>query len=277
MCLTGCLSRRHFLVGAAFSVLPPFPICQAQTMQRQLQANWIADLAVQPSSSGSSITIDTVPYVISQNFWDDSISPTLEQFANLLSLANPHYFYPIAIKDEGRPTYAAVDGHLLGVDVSHDGVLLIGEQMTRSLITRFGGKENGAAVSGSLAHELAHLFQFRNGPEGGGTWWTTMLNDDGDITRRKVELHADFIAGWCLGQSPRGLIDFLGIDVFARRLYEFGEMDDLDPNSHGTPQQRYAVMLRGFFLGRNDKVSAADAAAEGRLFVNAIVPMRAEQ
>lgn len=104
-----------------------------------------------------------------------------------------------------------------------------------------------------------------------------MLDDDGNISRRKAELHADFMAGWCLGQSPASLVDFLGIDVFARRLYEFGEMDNFDPNSHGTPQQRYAVMLRGFFLGRNEKVSATDAAAEGRLFVNAIVPMRAEQ
>lgn len=278
MCANGCslfaISRRRFLIGSTAGLFSQCLPSNAQVVERKIQANWIADLTVQ-SGFGSSLTVNTLPFVISESFWR-SIGQTMEDFSRMLSLSNPHYFYPAAMDDTDRPTYAAVDGHVLGVDLVHEGVLLVGEQMTRALITRFGGQTNGAAVAGSIAHELAHLFQFRNFSEPGNTWWTTMLRDDGDVTRRRAELHADFLAGWCLGQSPEALMNFLGIDVFARRLYEFGEMDNLDPNSHGTPEQRYAVMLRGFFLGRNERVSAAQAAEAGRLFVNAIVPMRAE-
>ncbi|WP_136615054.1 hypothetical protein [Bradyrhizobium sacchari] len=269
------LSRRQVLgagAGLASCLLP----ARADTVQRKLEAKWIADLTV-ASAGGTSIEVSALPHVMSEDFWRFTVLAVVKDFATMLRLNNPWYFYSLAIDDRVRPTYAAVDGRVLGVDTPHQGVLLIGDTMTRSLITLFRERSNGAAIAGSLAHELAHFYQFKNGPEANSTWWLSLLRDDGNITRRKAELHADFLAGWCLGQWSEKFMDYVGIDIVAKRLYSFGTMDDLDPNSHGTPEQRYAVTLRGYFLGKNETADAVQAAEQGRLFVNAIVPMRAEQ
>lgn len=267
-------SRREVL-GAVIG-LSCCPPAHADAIKRKIEARWVADLTI-ASAGGASIDVLTLPHVISEEFWRFTALPVVTDFATMLRLTQPWYFYSIAIDDRDRPTYAAVDGHVVGVDVPHQGVLLIGETMTRSLVTLFKERSNSAAIAGSIAHELAHFFQFKNGPDSNQTWWTSLLADDGNVTRRKAELHADFLAGWCLGQWSEKFMDYAGIDIFARRLYSFGTMDDLDPNSHGTPEQRYAATLRGYFLGKNETTDPVEAAQQGRLFINAVVPMRAEQ
>jgi hypothetical protein len=269
-CSGGRLTRRAFVVGALFATGPASAI---GTQNIKFDAAWIADLNIQPEV-GSSFSVDTSLDLHSSNLWLNTIVPLVNRFASLLSIGSPP-FKTLAIDDTSRPGYAAVDGKLRD-DPRYQGILLIGQQMTDLLRTSFLGVPYGVAIAGAIAHEMAHLYQFRFSPEDSRTWWTIMLDDDAGFSRQRVELHADFLAGWLLGQSPTAMAGYIGIDIFARRLYELGDFDGADPNHHGTPQQRYAAMLRGFFLGRNDKMPLQDAASEGRVFVNAIVPMRQE-
>jgi hypothetical protein len=276
ICDRTAFSRRHLIQMLSVSLTYRSLCCVADTNQsRTISARTVADLNIQLATE-NILHIQSREYVISPDFWKTTLSTTIQKFAQLFELSNPN-FYVMAFDDETGPNYAAVDGFVQNVADYHNGVLLIGERMSQALITTFEGKPHGSAVAGALAHELAHLFQFRKPAGSSESWWNKMLDDDGGVTRRRVELHADFLAGWCLGRSPSSIIDSLEIDLFARRLFQLGDTYSLDPNTHGTPQQRYAAMLRGFFLGRNENgTSVVVAAQEGELFLSAIVPMRDE-
>ncbi|MFT4553877.1 MAG: hypothetical protein ACI9S8_002520 [Chlamydiales bacterium] len=85
------------------------------------------------------------------------------------------------------------------------------------------------AVAGILAHEFAHILQFKKG-------WVS-----GAVNR---ELHADYLAGWYLGQrSYHGPLDITG---FANSLFQRGDYNFGDPQHHGTPAARRTAMVAGF-------------------------------
>ena len=136
-------------------------------------------------------------------------------------------------------------------------------------------QESEAGIAAALAHEAAHIYQFRTRINH-GSLWDALLALDNNMTRRRAELHADFMSGWCLGSLDARIFDSSGVDIAARKLYSLGAFTPGDPNDHGTPEQRYSCFLRGFFSGRNDKVSVDLASTGGSDFVNAIVPMLPE-
>jgi hypothetical protein len=138
-----------------------------------------------------------------------------------------------------------------------------------------GGKNYYPGVTAGLAHELAHIYQFRS-MENGRSLWNGLLEVDNFSTRRRAELHADFLSGWCLGKLPEAMINSQNTNIAANKLYELGGFTPGDPNDHGSPQQRYACFLRGFFAGREDRYSIQDASDVGQSFVNAIVPLLSE-
>src|SRR5262249_34631386 len=157
---------------------------------------------------------------------------TLDSMRLLFELRNPTIAV-VAFDDASQPTYGALDGIIRNETRAHNGILLVGAEMTTNLIEKIGALTSAAVVSGSLAHELAHLYQFR--PQAFGTWWTRMLQAEDFQTRRRAELHADYLAGWCVGKEA--FIELQDIDLFAKGLYGLGDMSIADPNHHGTPQQ----------------------------------------
>lgn len=236
-----------------------------------IRATTIADLSIQPAVGGI-FTVKRRPYIISEALWTGPLRTAITQMVKFFEFSGRGVAV-IAVDDADRPGYAAVDGEIMG-EAPHSGVVLLGQAMSDRLAKQ-EGKEHFAPLAGALAHELAHLYQFRLGPAGDAqTWWQLLLEADGNRTRRRAELHADFLAGWCLGRG--GYTDEAGIDHAANRMYAQGDTEGNDPNHHGTPHQRYAALLRGFFVGRNNQVDVAAAARAGRLFVNAIVPMSPE-
>jgi hypothetical protein len=123
------------------------------------------------------------------------------------------------------------------------GLTLIGQELQ----THYGG----AAVAGIAAHEGAHIFQFRNG-------YARRL---AGLTVRRMELHADFLAGYYFartGRTERSLV------VFGRSLFSKGDYQFNDPNHHGRPEERVAAMQAGFAAG---SYNLTDAAEEGVRYV----------
>ena len=141
---------------------------------------------------------------------------------------NPGYRF---LRDaDGPNAYATTDTHVAGTR----GTILFGLTLMNSeLLTEYGG----AAIAGIAAHEGAHIVQFN----------TPGLHSQLDgSTVRKIELHADFLAGFYFsktGRTEKSLIAF-GQSLFAKGDYQYN-----DRQHHGTPEQRVAAMRAGYSSG----------------------------
>lgn len=143
---------------------------------------------------------------------------------------NPGYRF---LRDGNRPNaYATSETHVNGTA----GTILFGlTLMGNELSTEYGG----AAIAGIAAHEGAHIVQFNsrelhqrlNGP-----------------TVRRIELHADFLAGYYFARTQRTERSLV---VFGQSLFSKGDYEFNDRNHHGTPEQRVAAMRAGFAASQN--------------------------
>ena len=114
----------------------------------------------------------------------------------------------------------------------------------------------GVTVLAVIAHEFGHVLQFASGKYD---------QIHGNIpTSKRIELHADFMAGFYLGllkrQNPNASFWRAG-DQFR----QIGTYDDKDPNFHGTPEDRVAASNAGFrisFVERRSTQAAFDVGME---------------
>jgi hypothetical protein len=127
------------------------------------------------------------------------------------------------------------------------GINLIGREMGSS-------EYGGVAVAGIAAHECAHIFQY----------FSPYYGRLKGATAKHVELHADFLAGYYMGRRRQFASD--RIAVFARSLFNMGDYDYNNPRHHGTPEQRFEAMKRGYEIG-SQNAAFQNAAEEGASFV----------
>jgi hypothetical protein len=131
--------------------------------------------------------------------------------------------------------------------LSFDGSVYLGI----SLIAEELKAENGlASVNGIMAHEFAHILQEK-------------LNCTLEGSKR--ELHADFLAGFYMGQ--RGTYTNAEISAFGMSIYSKGEGEIWSPSHHGTPQQRLQSLLAGYHTSTLTD-SPSDAYQAGILVLN---------
>ena len=135
-----------------------------------------------------------------------------------------------------------------------DGTVLMGDNLTRlewgrePIIPLFPFKFTigGAwqSVEIIVAHEYAHILQYKKGFRPNGPW--------------EMEPHADFMAGWLLGVKMERMIQFYGQDIGsfgieegARSMFQKGDTLFNDGEHHGEPQLR-AAMVHGGFNARKE-------------------------
>ncbi len=87
-------------------------------------------------------------------------------------------------------------------------------------------------VKAILAHEFAHAVQFHAGLQ---NIWTG---------GKKIELHADFLAGYYMGRN--GLIAKGKLTTFSQEFYERGDYEFYHEDHHGTPEERRCAFLEGY-------------------------------
>jgi hypothetical protein len=88
-------------------------------------------------------------------------------------------------------------------------------------------------VKAILAHEFAHALQHKSG-------LFNIWNGG-----KKVELHADFLAGFYMGQN--GLISEKKLSAFAQEFYSLGDfLPFFDIDHHGIPEERRCAFLEGY-------------------------------
>jgi predicted metalloprotease len=98
-----------------------------------------------------------------------------------------------------------------------------------------------------------------------------MMDDliEGRGSIKRVELHADFLAGYYAGRRKQERTDFPAA-VFAKTQYTFGDNFTSDPSHHGTSEERGAAIVKGFETAVNLRQSVSEAIETGRRYVKAL-------
>ncbi|MBA5639801.1 metalloprotease [Duganella sp. LX20W] len=132
--------------------------------------------------------------------------------------------------------------------VNADGTVLFGQRLLSRLMS---GKESPeVAVAAVCAHEFGHILQFKRGLD--------KVVGAGQRTVKRVELQADFFAGYFAGVRKLQRPNFPAA-VFAMTQYHFGDNMVNDPGHHGTPEERGAAISKGFEIAYREKRSLSEA------------------
>lgn len=148
-----------------------------------------------------------------------------------------------------RPTFAFYDdGEHPNANASpgDDGVpgtwgkVRFGRQLFGDLTHNFG--EDGIAILGVLAHEFAHVAQYRR----------KVMSALAGKTVKRSELHADLVSGYYLGLRKLANSK-LKLRTAGMALYSIGDYAYNDPQHHGTPEERVAASEYGFSLANEGR------------------------
>lgn len=160
----------------------------------------------------------------------------LEDAAELSQLlgVRPGLFY---MQESGGPNACAMPVTLPnlhaqeGTDPRHypDGTVLVGLQLIKSEWRATNG--SGLSIPAILAHEYAHIAQFKYRCPARGKW---------------RELHADYLAGWFTGH--RGRFRVQSAVQAMKNFFHKGDYDFNHQGHHGTPAEREAAFRAGFEL-----------------------------
>lgn len=151
----------------------------------------------------------------------------------------------IGVSFEVDPEYGVYNDSVpnalaLPVDISNgkprpsEGTVLIGRHLILEEQRR-SSEYWGTSVTMFMAHEFAHIHQYKKN-----------LN----LPVRQRELHADFMAGWYLGETNRRTGgSFANMEFAARSLFAKGDYEYNAANAHGSPEQRVGALLAGYKVG----------------------------
>lgn len=151
------------------------------------------------------------------------------------------------------------------LDGKRDGVICINELMIKKILA-----EKAFAfeiLTGLLSHEFCHVYQLRNDCEldfnafgedtfgvKRGPCFTNLITDG---SKRILELHSDFMAGWVMAR-----LDLLTTSTFGgytKRIFADGDYNFTLIDHHGTPRERLNAMANGFMFGRTGNVPGYDS------------------
>ncbi|MCW5686713.1 MAG: metalloprotease [Pseudolabrys sp.] len=173
--------------------------------------------------------------------FDFALAQTLAKISNLLD-ATPGFAYYDDY--DGMNAFASPRVRLSNAD----GTVLFGQNLLKRLMQ--GNDHPELGVAAVCAHEFGHILQYKRG--------LTQIVGAGQPTVKRVELQADFFAGYFAGTRKREKPDFPAA-VFAMTQYNFGDNMINHPSHHGTPNERAAAIVRGFEVAYAEKRNLADA------------------
>jgi hypothetical protein len=141
-----------------------------------------------------------------------------------------------------------------------DGSVVFGNSLYREIISRREYPEVG--ILAICAHEFGHIVQYQHGID-------RILIVNNSVKR--LELHADFLAGYFAGCRKLEMPDFPAA-VFAVTQYSFGDNNYGDPDHHGTRDERGAAVVAGFDSAYRARESFTAALETGIRYVQQIAP-----
>lgn len=133
-----------------------------------------------------------------------------------------------------------------------DGTVLFGGRLLKKLMA--GTDHPDVAVTAVCAHEYAHILQFKRG--------LIAPLRAGQSTVKRVELHADYLAGYYAGRRKLDKPDYPAA-VFAHTQHGFGDNAVNHPSHHGTPVERANAIIMGFNVANKEKRPLEEAIQVG--------------
>jgi predicted metalloprotease len=135
---------------------------------------------------------------------------------------------------------------------------VFGNPLYREIIGRREHPEVG--IVAICAHEFGHIVQYKHGIDR-----VLIVNN----SVKRLELHADFLAGYFAGRRKLEMPDFPAA-VFALTQYSFGDSNYGDPEHHGTSDERGAAVVAGFDSAHRMRESFATAVETGIRYVQQV-------
>jgi hypothetical protein len=136
------------------------------------------------------------------------------------------------LQDGAAPNAYASTSQVLG---RKDGSVLFGLKLLERTLKL--PEHPDAHVAAICAHEFGHICQFKLG--------VIDKLEKGFSTGKRVELHADYLAGFYAGLRRRERRDFPAA-VVALAQYNLGDDAINDPDHHGTPDERGRAVVEGY-------------------------------
>ena len=140
-----------------------------------------------------------------------------------------------------------------------DGTVLFGQIYLKRALAR--PEHPDAAVAAVCAHEFGHILQYKLKLK------NTLLA--GQPTVKRLELHADYLAGYFAGISKLQKPNYPAA-VFATTKYSSGDFNVNKPQHHGTPDERAGAIVRGFEVAYREKHNLSDAVQIGINYVKTL-------
>jgi hypothetical protein len=140
-----------------------------------------------------------------------------------------------------------------------DGTVLFGQHLLKATLAK--PEHPDVAVTSICAHEFGHILQHKLNLK------KTIL--EGQQTVKRMELHADYLAGYYAGSLKLKRPDYPAA-VFATQVYSVGDFQVNDPKHHGTPDERAAAVVRGFEVAYRERRNLADAVQIGINYVSTL-------
>jgi hypothetical protein len=137
-----------------------------------------------------------------------------------------------------------------------DGTVMFGLSFLRTLRARNEAPEVGVACV--CAHEFGHIVQ--NKLNLGG------VLRQGQATVKRLELHADCLAGYFAGLRQLQRPTF-PVDVFRTTQFSIGDNSFSDPEHHGTAEERGSAVVHGYKASHDLRLSLADAVQDSLNYV----------
>jgi predicted metalloprotease len=116
-----------------------------------------------------------------------------------------------------------------------DGTVIFGQRLLARLMRQTEAPD--ACVAAVCAHEFGHILQYKTG--------LAQVLRAGQPTVKRLELHADYMAGYFAGSRKRARQSYPAA-VFAMTQFTFGDNMVNSPNHHGTADERAAAVVQGF-------------------------------
>jgi hypothetical protein len=175
------------------------------------------------------------------NHFDYALAHTLSAMSELMHVLPGFCYFD---DSEGENAYATNRVRLN----RGDGTVLMGQRLLRRLMRQ---KEHpDVSVAAVCAHEFGHILQYKRG--------LTHIVGAGQPTVKRVELQADFFAGYFAGVRKLSRPQFPAA-VFALTQYNFGDNMVNSPKHHGRPDERAAAIVQGFEAGFRERRSLDQA------------------
>lgn len=240
-------TRREVVLGGMLTLVSGFP-CRARTSAaRRYYGCTLPESDVgRYYKSGTETRLyitgeePMIPHSKDREF-DSALARTLAKISDLFDVLPGFAYYD---DHDSANAYATPSVRL----AKADGTVLFGERLLRRLMS--GNDSPDASVAAVCAHEFGHIVQYKRKLD--------KIVGAGETTTKRIELQADYFAGYFAGVRKRERPNFPAA-VFAMTQFNAGDNMIDSPEHHGTPTERAAAISKGFEVAYRDRRSFTEA------------------